>query len=122
MRQNENLSSSASRNSSYAGTDKGKWAANWVISNCFSEETKVIRESVLFPYFDVVFSSYEQGLVKPDKEIFYRCLQKLVSKGRRMFVCGRWRQSRTRNSEGAWNAGSSGSLVSARGHRAAKWT
>ena len=59
-----------------------------VISNCFSEETKVIRESVLFPYFDVVFLSYEQGLVKPDKEIFYRCLQKLSVKAEECLYVG----------------------------------
>lgn len=59
-----------------------------VISNCFSEETKVIRESVLFPYFDAVFLSYEQGLAKPDKEIFYRCLQKLSVKAEECLYVG----------------------------------
>ncbi len=48
-----------------------------LISNCFSEEAVVIRESILFPYFDAVFLSYEQGLKKPDPEIFLRCMNEL---------------------------------------------
>ena len=48
-----------------------------LISNCFSEETNVIRNSVLFQYFDAVCLSYEQGIQKPDKEIFRRCINKL---------------------------------------------
>ncbi|MDE7310494.1 MAG: HAD family hydrolase [Eubacterium sp.] len=48
-----------------------------LISNCFSEEARVIRESILFPYLDAVFLSWEQGVAKPDKEIFVRCMNKL---------------------------------------------
>ena len=48
-----------------------------LISNCFSEEVAAIRESDLFPRFDAVMLSYEQGVMKPDKEIFLRCLKKL---------------------------------------------
>ncbi|MDE5823524.1 MAG: HAD-IA family hydrolase, partial [Lachnospiraceae bacterium] len=48
-----------------------------LISNCFSEETKVIRKSVLFPYFDAVCLSYEQGIQKPDAEIYKRCMNQL---------------------------------------------
>lgn len=48
-----------------------------LISNCFSEEAKVIRESILFPYFDVVYLSYEQGVQKPDEEIYKRCMADL---------------------------------------------
>lgn len=48
-----------------------------LISNCFSEEVGVIRESVLFPYFNAVFLSYEQGIQKPDEEIFIRCMKEL---------------------------------------------
>ncbi len=44
-----------------------------LISNCFSEEAEVIRRSVLFPYFDGAYLSYEQGIAKPDEEIFRRC-------------------------------------------------
>ncbi len=46
-----------------------------LISNCFSEEVIAIRNSVLFPYFDQVYLSYEQGLQKPDHEIYKRCMR-----------------------------------------------
>ncbi len=45
-----------------------------LISNCFSEEADVIRRSELFPYFDAIYLSYEQGIQKPEKEIFLRCM------------------------------------------------
>jgi len=48
-----------------------------LISNCFSEETGAIRNSVLFPYFDAACLSYEQGVAKPDEEIFVRCMKEL---------------------------------------------
>ena len=48
-----------------------------LISNCFSEEARVIRGSILFPYFDGVCLSYEQGVQKPDKEIYRRCMEQL---------------------------------------------
>lgn len=48
-----------------------------LISNCFSEEAEVIRRSILFPYFDAALLSCEEGVQKPDKEIFRRCMDKL---------------------------------------------
>ena len=45
-----------------------------LISNCFPEEAKVIRESVMVPFFDVMMLSCEQGVQKPEREIFERCL------------------------------------------------
>lgn len=48
-----------------------------LISNCFSEEAVVIRRSVLFPYFDAVYLSYEQGVQKPDEEIYRKCMDRL---------------------------------------------
>ena len=51
-----------------------------LISNCFSEEAEVIRRSELFPYFDAVYLSYEQGVEKPDGEIFKRCMKELSVK------------------------------------------
>ncbi len=48
-----------------------------LISNCFSEEADVIRRSELFSYFDAVYLSYEQGIQKPDEEIFLRCMDGL---------------------------------------------
>lgn len=51
-----------------------------LISNCFSEEAKVIRGSVLFPYFDTVCLSYELGMRKPEEDIYRVCMQKLSAK------------------------------------------
>lgn len=48
-----------------------------LISNCFSEETVVIRSSELFTYFNAALLSYEQGIQKPDRGIFVRCMEKL---------------------------------------------
>ena len=48
-----------------------------LISNCFSEESELIKKSVLYPFFDAPFLSYEQGICKPDEEIFIRCVDKL---------------------------------------------
>ncbi len=48
-----------------------------LITNCFSEEVEVIRDSVLFPYFDVPLLSYEEGMQKPDKRIFINCVNRL---------------------------------------------
>lgn len=48
-----------------------------LISNCFSEEAEVIKKSILFPYFDAVCLSYEQGLQKPAAEIYKRCIHML---------------------------------------------
>lgn len=48
-----------------------------LISNCFSEETEYIRQSILYPIFDAPLMSFEQGVCKPDKEIFLRCLKQL---------------------------------------------
>lgn len=48
-----------------------------LISNCFSEEADVIRSSELFPYFDAIYLSYEQGIQKPEVEIFQRCMDDL---------------------------------------------
>jgi len=48
-----------------------------LISNCFSEEAKVIKESVLFPYFDAAMLSFDEKISKPDNRIFIRCINKL---------------------------------------------
>ncbi len=48
-----------------------------LISNCYFEEAKVIRNSVLWQYFDVAYLSCEQGVAKPEEEIFYRCVAEL---------------------------------------------
>lgn len=48
-----------------------------LLSNCSSEEVTVIRQSILFPYFDEVILSYEAGVSKPDKKIYQIALGKL---------------------------------------------
>ena len=48
-----------------------------LISNCYSDEAQAIRDSVLFPYFDCAMLSYEQGVTKPDPEIFKRAMDAL---------------------------------------------
>lgn len=52
--------------------DKGLKIA--VISNCYNEEAAAIRNSCLFPYIDMLYLSCEQGVCKPEKLIFDRCL------------------------------------------------
>jgi putative hydrolase of the HAD superfamily len=59
-----------------------------LISNCFSEEADVIRESELFPYFDAIYLSYEQGIQKPDEEIFRRCMDELSVKAEECIYVG----------------------------------
>lgn len=56
---------------------KEKGIAIGLITNCFSEEAMLIRQSVLFPYFDVPCLSYELGIQKPDPAIFRTCLEAL---------------------------------------------
>ncbi len=51
-----------------------------LISNCYAEEAKVIRESELFPFFDGAYLSCEQGVAKSDVEIFERCMRDFAVK------------------------------------------
>ena len=48
-----------------------------LITNCFSEEAKLIRESQLFSFFDAPCLSWEEGVRKPDPSIYRICLEKL---------------------------------------------
>jgi len=59
-----------------------------LISNCFSEEAQVIRKSILFPYFDAVCLSYEQGLAKPDRGIYEKCVEMLDLKPEQCLYVG----------------------------------
>lgn len=59
-----------------------------LISNCFSEEVEVIRKSEIFPYFDAVCMSYEEGVQKPDVEIFKRCTERLGVKAEECLYVG----------------------------------
>lgn len=59
-----------------------------LISNCFSEEVCVIQRSILFTYFDAVCLSYDEGLQKPDPEIYKRCMDKLFVKSTECLYVG----------------------------------
>ncbi len=49
-----------------------------LITNCFSEEAKLIRESELFSFFDAPCLSWELGIRKPDPGIYHACLEMLA--------------------------------------------
>jgi len=51
-----------------------------LISNCYAEEAKVIRESELFPFFDGAYLSCELGIAKPEVAIFERCMKDFAVK------------------------------------------
>lgn len=59
-----------------------------LISNCFSEEAAVIKDSELFKYFDAICLSYDEGIQKPDLEIFNRCIEKLQVKAEECLYVG----------------------------------
>ena len=59
---------------------KNKGIKIGLISNCFSEEAQVIRESVLWSFFDAAYLSCEQGVMKPDERIFFDCIKELQVK------------------------------------------
>ncbi|WP_026493479.1 HAD family hydrolase [Butyrivibrio sp. XPD2002] len=48
-----------------------------LITNTFSDERDFIRNSEIFKYFDVALISYEQGICKPDLEL-YRKMTELL--------------------------------------------
>ena len=48
-----------------------------LITNCYFEESDVIKNSVLFDYFDVACMSCELGMKKPEIEIFQKCIKDL---------------------------------------------
>jgi putative hydrolase of the HAD superfamily len=48
-----------------------------LISNCFSEEAMVIKKSILYPFFDAICLSFDEGIQKPNPTIFKRCIEKL---------------------------------------------
>jgi putative hydrolase of the HAD superfamily len=58
-----------------------------LVTNTFSDERDFIRESPLFPYFDAALISFEQGICKPDRELFRRVTELLdVSPGECLYV------------------------------------
>ncbi len=48
-----------------------------LITNTFSDERDFIRKSPLFPFFDVALISFEQGLCKPDPELYKKMTEQL---------------------------------------------
>ena len=48
-----------------------------IISNCFSEEAAVLRQSIFAPQFDAMCLSYELGVMKPDPAIYRHCMKML---------------------------------------------
>ena len=48
-----------------------------LITNTFSDERDAIRTCPLFPYFDAALISFEQGMCKPDPELFRRMTELL---------------------------------------------
>lgn len=59
-----------------------------LITNCFSEEAALIRESPLFPFFDAPCLSWEEGTRKPDPEIYRICLERLGIPAQRCLYVG----------------------------------
>ena len=59
-----------------------------LITNTFSDERDIIRESVLFPFFDAVLISYEQGICKPAPELFRKMTELLNAKPQECLYVG----------------------------------
>ena len=58
-----------------------------LITNTFSDERDFIRASELYPLFDAALISYEQGICKPDPEMFRRMTELLgVGPGECLYV------------------------------------
>ena len=58
-----------------------------LITNTFSDERDFIRASELYPLFDAALISYEQGICKPDPEMFRRMTELLgVESGECLYV------------------------------------
>ena len=58
-------------------TLKGIGLQTAIISNCSSEEVKVLKESELYGYFDEVILSYEVHMKKPDSYIYEEAAKRL---------------------------------------------
>ena len=58
-----------------------------LITNTFSDEMECIKACSLYPYFDVALISYEQGIMKPDPEMFKRMTDRLgVEPGECLYI------------------------------------
>ncbi len=56
---------------------KEKGFGTGLISNCYSDERDMIKQSPLYPYLDVPLLSFECGICKPDERVFLDCARKL---------------------------------------------
>ena len=66
---------------------KGRDIKIGLITNTFSDEKDFIKACSLYPYFDVALISYEQGIMKPDPEMFRRMTSRLcVEPGECLYV------------------------------------
>lgn len=59
-----------------------------IVSNCSSEEVKVIRESELYRYFDEVVISYEVHMKNPDRAIYEEAASRLGVKSKDCIFVG----------------------------------
>lgn len=59
-----------------------------LITNCYFEERDAMKENEIFDLFDVTCLSCEEGIAKPDKEIFYLCLERLGLKSEECLYIG----------------------------------
>ena len=59
-----------------------------LITNTFSDERELILKSPLYPLFDTAMISYEQGLSKPDPEIYRRAMKALNVKAEECLYVG----------------------------------
>ena len=73
-----------------------------IISNCSSEEVKVLKESELYKYFDEVVLSYEVHMKKPDVCIYEETLKRLSLDANECLFVG---DGGSNELEGAKNAG-----------------
>lgn len=73
-----------------------------IISNCSSEEVKVLKESELYKYFDEVVLSYEAHMKKPDACIYEKTLKRLGLDANECLFVG---DGGSNELEGAKNAG-----------------
>lgn len=48
-----------------------------LITNTFSDECEIIKQSPLYPLFDATMISYETGLCKPDPQVYKAIIEKL---------------------------------------------
>lgn len=59
-----------------------------LITNTFSDECELIKQSPLYPLFDVALISYETGLCKPDPQVYQLMIEKLNVKAEECLYVG----------------------------------